>query len=402
MNRLFQKPLKNVSRKVLGENNPFDDERVLRSLGLPVGARKARSRKAAPRSRNPVPRVSRTPAVRSIAAASAYGIGLRSTQPRVQRNGFLSTRIKHRELLFNIVGTSTFTSALTVPLQPGLPAFGPWIATQAQGWEQYRLHQVKVCYYSRCGTATPGTVMLVPDYNSADSAPTNETLASSFRDTVEDVPWTPEFTLTCDPVSMAEPGPRKYIRTGPLQANQDIKTYDSGQVFICTNDGTAVNWGKAWIEYDVEFFVPVVPAQSVLSGGSVANPTGLGLGSNFPLGTSIASSGSIGLTFSGVNCAITNLIVGESYKLTYSFGGTTASGSLTMNAVSGATMVTNPFNFISTSTTGKATQNSGLSATFTATLPTAVISVNNVTVTGPLYALCECVQMPVLNGVPFN
>jgi hypothetical protein len=155
----------------------------------------------------------------------------------------------------------------TLALNPGLAATFPWLSSQAQAWEEYRFNKLKFCYYTRTGSSTPGSVQLVPDYDAADAAPATEQIASSFQDVVEDAPWK---NLECQLASQAmfPMGPRKFIRSGALAANLDIKTYDAGQLFICTTDGTAVNWGKLWVEYDVELSVPANPAAGELAAAS--------------------------------------------------------------------------------------------------------------------------------------
>jgi hypothetical protein len=210
-------------------------------------------------------------------AASAYAIGLRSGEPTIS-GSFRSTRIRHRELVASVSGSSTFTVSSTLALNPGLAATFPWLSTQALGWEQYRFHALKFCEYTRCATSTAGSLMLVPDYDAADAAPSTETIASAYRDVVEDVPWVPLISCPLDPRAMCGPGQRKFIRTGALAANLDVKTYDSGTMFVCTTDGSATNWGKLWVEYDVEFFVPQLSAAgsppnsvSITSGGVVSN-----------------------------------------------------------------------------------------------------------------------------------
>jgi len=200
----------------------------------------------------------RQPGLRSVSAAAAYAKGQRSSEPRISGN-YRKTNICHRELLASISGTSTFTVASTIALNPGLSSSFPWLSTQAIGWEQYRFNKLKFCYYSRTGTSTPGSVILVPDYDAADVAPTSEQISSAYRDAVEEVPWVEEFSCTLDPSALHPNGPRKFVRIGNLAANLDIKTYDGGNFFVCTNDGTAVNWGKLWVEYDVDLFIPQLP-----------------------------------------------------------------------------------------------------------------------------------------------
>lgn len=201
---------------------------------------------------------------RRVSAAAAYSQGLRSSEPSVTGT-FRSTNIKHRELVSSINGTSAFTVSQSLALNPGISATFPWLSSQAVGWEQYRFNSLRFCYYTRCATTTTGSLLLVPDYDAADSAPSSEQIASAYRDVVEEVPWVPNFVCTLDPKAMSSLLGRKYIRTGPLAANLDIKTYDSGNLFVCTLDGTVTNWGKLWVEYDVDFFVPQLPPTGLSS-----------------------------------------------------------------------------------------------------------------------------------------
>jgi hypothetical protein len=123
-------------------------------------------------------------------------------------------------------------------------------------------------------------MMLVPDYDAADSAPSTEQIASDYEEAIETVPWVMEVCCNLDPRAMAEPGDRKYVRTAALASNLDVKTYDAGTMFVCTVDGSSTNWGKLWVEYDVEFFKPQLPPGGVSQtdlivsgGGNVSNTT---------------------------------------------------------------------------------------------------------------------------------
>jgi hypothetical protein len=97
--------------------------------------------------------------------------------------------------------------------------------------------------------------MLVPDYDASDAPPVTEQIASSYEDVAEDAPWK-DIVSDLRPDALHAIGPTKFIRTGPLQPNLDIKTYDAGNLFLCTIDGTAVSWGKLWVEYDVTLMTP--------------------------------------------------------------------------------------------------------------------------------------------------
>jgi len=144
-------------------------------------------------------------------------------------------------------------------LNPGMSSTFPWLSTQAQAWESYRFNKLRFCAYTRCATSVPGSLMLIPDYDAADAAPATEQIASSYEDVEEGVPWK-DSCAVLKPAAMHALGPRKFIRQGALSANQDIKTYDAGSLFVGTTDGTAVNWSKLWVEYDVTLFTPQLPS----------------------------------------------------------------------------------------------------------------------------------------------
>jgi hypothetical protein len=276
------------------------------------------------------------------AAAAAYSKGQKTAEPVYKTMTARGCRIVHRELVSSITGSSSFSVAFTYNLNPGLSTTFPWLSVEAQGWEQYVFRKLRFCYYTRCATSTPGSIMLVPDYNASDSSPLSEQIASSYRDVVEEVPWTVEFCCELDPRAMLEPGNRKFVRTGSLAANLDVKTYDSGILFVCTTDGTAVNWGKLWVEYDVEFFVPQLPPLGVASqtGGLIV---GVSPSTSSFFGTAPTITGGILLT--ATVDTITFNQTGQ-YLCVFAYEGTT----LTDFSTSGTAAITNPaFHYVYTS-----------------------------------------------------
>lgn len=118
--------------------------------------------------------------------------------------------------------------------------------------------------------------MLIPDYDAADAAPDSELIASAYRDVISEVPWTVEFHCDLDPSALhPSAGGRKFVRTAALVSNLDIKTYDGGNLHVATVDGSAISWGKLWVEYDVEFFVPQLPPTGVAASFKSARINGV-------------------------------------------------------------------------------------------------------------------------------
>jgi len=258
---------------------------------------------------------------KQASAAAAYATGQSSQAPNIKATRD-SSRIVHRELIASISGTAGFAIASAFALNSGIAATFPWLASQAASWEQYRFNKLRFCYYTRTGSSTPGSMLLVPDYDAADAPPSTEQIASSYEDVSEDAPWKDQC---CDlrVSAMHSMGPRKFVRTAALLANQDIKTYDAGNLYACTTDGTVVNWGKLWVEYDVSLFVPQLPPAGL--------PAELAVSQHFPF----ASNGPTSAAFLGATptssgtqlvTVFNNLLTfnqAGSYLLTYNAQATT-------------------------------------------------------------------------------
>jgi len=198
---------------------------------------------------------------------------------------------------------------------------------------------------------------MAPDYDAADVAPVSEQIISNYAEIVEDAPWK-DICCVLRPSGMHALGPKKFVRFSTV-ASTDIKTYDVGTLFLATVDGTAVNWGKLWVEYDIEFFEP----QLNPLGNAGLNSSALGATSTT---TSILATGSSiqGPLISGVALnvvSLQNMIVGQEYLM--SWGAATGAQTITPSANVGMTGKTQFFSaannssetFTATATTGSLT-----------------------------------------------
>jgi len=264
-------------------------------------------------------------------AAAAYATGQTGQGAQVTASKD-SCRVVHREFIGNVTGSEAFAVGGTYPVNPGMVTTFPWLSGIARNWESYRFRRLSFKYYTRTGTAVPGSVLLAHDPDSSDAAPSTEQVMASYRSVREDAPWK-DLNLPIPAQDLNDLGPRKFIRSGALAANQDIKLYDSGNLFVGAVDGTAVNWGKLWVEYDVELHTPQLAPTGPIYGGSFQGATSMTAAN--PMGTAPTSDAQN----SAISIDTASTITFDSpgtYLITMKVSGTTITG-LTFTAGSGAT-----------------------------------------------------------------
>jgi hypothetical protein len=244
---------------------------------------RGRNKQTTKKPKNPAKKKGKTNSSKQASVAAAYATRNVGTAPRVTATRD-SCRIVHREFIGNITGSVAFNLSQSLAVNPGLAATFPWLSVTAQAWEQYKFHKLRFCFYTRTGSNTPGSVLLSPDYDASDAPPSSEQIMSSYDNTVEDAPWK-DMCCVLKPQLMSGMAKRHFVRSAALAANQDIKLYDVADFYVGTVDGTAVSWGKLWVEYDIEFFIPQLPPLGIQasSGGSIVG--GGALSAANPLGT---------------------------------------------------------------------------------------------------------------------
>ncbi len=160
----------------------------------------------------------------------------------------------HREFLADVNGSVAFAST-QFQVNPGLPASFPWLAAVASRYESYRFNELRFLFETQTSTATAGTVILAPDYDATDAAPTTKQQATSYRSAVRSAAWAPSV-LVCDREDLHK-RESYYVRSGSVPANTDVKLYDTANLFVCTqgmSGATAV--GELYVEYDVHLMTP--------------------------------------------------------------------------------------------------------------------------------------------------
>jgi len=189
---------------------------------------------------------------RSVQAPVAKANVVRQAKPRFEARLNGDVMVRHREYIQDVAGSVAFT-ANQFSVNPGLTF--PWLSSIAPRWESYRFEKLRICYETEAPTSALGTVLLSVDYDASDAAPTSKQQAMAYRSSVRSPPWS-----NCCHDSLREDLMKKapyYVRAGALAANQDVKLYDTANLFVCTQgqaDTTTV--GELYIEYDVLLMTP--------------------------------------------------------------------------------------------------------------------------------------------------
>lgn len=287
--------------------------------------------------------------VSSSRAPVAMSTRMDYVEPRIssrsRKQGMVQCTIRHREFISSISGSVNFVDT-AFAVQPGLSSTFPWLASMAINWENYHMNAIQFRYVSRSSTAFTGSVIMAPDYDSSDSQPTTYQEISTFQNSISDAPWK-DIVCRLSPRSTMLVGQNRYIRSGPLGPNQDVKLYDIAVLNLATvgQSDTAVI-GELWVEYNVTLLVPnvqVITQVSNLSSGQVVGATNFA--TTALMGTVQAgSSGNVVITFVGNVVTLTNLSIGSRYQLTYILAAnTTITTAPTMTNTSGFASFANQY-----------------------------------------------------------
>jgi hypothetical protein len=196
--------------------------------------------------------------------AVAYSRKRRTGKPVIKQTSG-GVRIQHCELYnSNVAGSLAYTIQNTIALNPGLASTFPWLAPQAEKWEQYVCHRLSVEWEPIAPTNTQGVIAISPEYDPNDEPPTTEQELAATEGTVYDKVWE-DFECVLDRKAMMGGVARKFVRSAAVAGNK--KMYDLGKCYVVSNNETSTNSvGKVWICYDFEFFIPQdSPAPTVSS-----------------------------------------------------------------------------------------------------------------------------------------
>jgi hypothetical protein len=270
---------------------------------------------------------------------------IRTNRPQIMgmRNG--DCRIVHREYIQDItagVGAPSAFKVDSIPINPGQSQTFPWLSSVARNFESYKFRKLRFCYETEAPSSLGGTLILAVDYDASDAQPATKLVAMAYRNSVRSAPWEP-----CCHSSMDEDLNKlksNYIRTGSQPANTDIKLYDIGNLFVCSQNVTTTIavCGELYVEYDVDLITPsyeLVVGSGTLQGGAITIVAA-------PFGAAPVATGPIIL--SAVNSVITiaGVTIGQEISVTSAIVGTVITGlstgtlvGLTAKTVGGANAI---------------------------------------------------------------
>jgi len=208
-----------------------------------------------------------------LVAPLANTRSMRTGVPQVSGSPYSSdgrVRIRHREYIQDVSGSVGFSSQ-SLSINPGIPSVFPWLSVMAKQFESFLFRRLKFDYETQKSASTSGSVMLAVDFDAADSPPTSKQELMSFHNAVRSAVWA-ECCYSSDEKDLQKFGVQRYIRSGSLGPNLDIKTYDVGNLILATQgeaDTSVI--GELYVEYDVELITPQLSSADECGAFSLSN-----------------------------------------------------------------------------------------------------------------------------------
>jgi len=244
-----------------------------------------------------------------------------------------SCRVRHTERIGTVNGSVAFTTT-AYAVNPGLPSSFPYLAGIANRFESYRFNSLVFHYKTKTATTALGDVIQVVDYDASDAAPETSIQAEAYQGATSSAPWQDNRCVSTKQNLMKLPS--RYVRGEAIPANTDIKLYDVGNYYVCTeNQASAALIGYLYVTYDIELMTPQLRASDFgISGGTVAGGTAMTAAN--PMGTApVIDAQARGFSLSAAS--VVTLSSPGTYLLSLKITGTVLSD-ITIAAVSGCVM----------------------------------------------------------------
>jgi hypothetical protein len=187
--------------------------------------------------------------------------------PTFREGGDNTVTVSHKEYIGDVFGPEAagqFQNTV-YPINPGLVRTFPWLSQVAANYEEFTLKQ---CIFTYRTTVTDfvssggqvGTIIMATQYNPSDPPFANKQDAMEY-----DLAMSGKVSehmlhgVECDPrLNSGTSG--KYTRSGPVRQDQDLKSYDHGNLNVCVSNIPQAfanqALGELWVSYTVELRKP--------------------------------------------------------------------------------------------------------------------------------------------------
>ena len=166
--------------------------------------------------------------------------------------------IVQRELVA-LVGGSASLQSTSWQLQPGLAAVFVWLSAISRLYQKYRIRRLRLIYKPMVSNFDPlgskGKCCVSFDTDALGSPLSSFIQAEGMTPNMRFMPYQDaelDITPSC--------GGERYVRSGPVPAGSDPKTYDAGTIYFSTDGfGGSGTIGELHVEYTVDLINPILP-----------------------------------------------------------------------------------------------------------------------------------------------
>jgi hypothetical protein len=163
--------------------------------------------------------------------------------------------LEHKEYIADLPINADGTFAGTVyKVNPGNSSLHPWLAQQAQGWEEFEYLSLKLQVRSTCPTATSGLTLLGAQYDTYDAPFGSKVEMQDYGGNVSQNVWVPMTEFSFDCKTMHERQKNCYVLPFGTSPSGDERLYYPAAAVFATSNGDSnapATVGECFVSYRV-------------------------------------------------------------------------------------------------------------------------------------------------------
>lgn len=217
---------------------------------------RAKGRAAGPRTQQRQAPRARQRGMRATSVPVTYGT--KYTAPLLKQ----STVLEHKEYIADLPINADGTFSGTVyKVNPGNASLHPWLAQQAQGWEEFEYLSLKLQVRSTCPTATSGLTLLGAQYDSYDAPFGSKVEMQDYGGNVSQNVWVPVTEFSFDCKTMHDRQKNCYVLPFGTSPSGDERLYYPANAVFATSNGDSnapSTVGECFVSYRVRLIKPKI------------------------------------------------------------------------------------------------------------------------------------------------